>query len=243
MYQYREIFYKRYFSSQVGKSDPSSFQKIFDEQKWHFGKEIVPLFGPDTNLKYLDIGCGNGSLIAAAKEKGYVMGMGIDLSEEQVEIANKLGVSEVRKADLKDLIKEGKPEFDLITGMDIIEHFSKDELTELVLDLRKILKPKGRLIFRTPNMDAPFTTVFAYGDFTHECLLNKSSALQLFNSCGYNKVKVDASMLTLKDPLKEMLRKTLWFFILWQIKIQLFASARTWHEVVFTPNLIIRAEL
>lgn len=240
MYKYRDTFYKRYFSSQVGKADPASFKALFEEQKWFFSHEIIPHFPKDKSIKILDIGCGNGSLLAAAKEKGYTNVTGIDISPEQVEIANKLGVTEVKQGNLNDLISEGNETFDLVSGMDIIEHFSKDELTELVLNLKKIIKPGGMLIFRTPNMDAPMTSVFSYGDFTHECLLNKSSALQLMKSCGYSKAEVSSSMLKIKNPVKELFRRWLWFCVVLNLKIWLFASGRTWHQVVFTPNIIIK---
>jgi hypothetical protein len=84
------------------------------------------------------------------------------------------------------------------------------------------------------------TSVFSYGDFTHECLLNKSSALQLMKSCGYSNAEVSASMLKIQNPLKEIFRKFLWFFVVIKLKSQLFSSGRTWHQVVFTPNIIIK---
>lgn len=240
MYKYRETFYKRYFSSQVGKANPAAFKAVFEEQKWFFSHEIIPHFPENKSIKILDIGCGNGSMLAAAKEKGYTDVMGIDISPEQVEIANKLGVTEVLYGNLNDLIHDRNETFDLISGMDIIEHFSKDELTELVLNLKKILNPGGLLIFRTPNMDAPLTSVFSYGDFTHECLLNKSSALQLMNSCGYSKSEVSASLIKVRNPIKELIRKILWSAAKFNLKVSLFASGRTWHQVVFTPNIIIK---
>jgi len=240
MYKYRDTFYKRYFSSQVGKTDPSAYRALFEEQKWFFGKEIIPHFPENKSSRILDIGCGNGSLLAAAKENGYANITGIDISEEQVEIANQLGVKEVRQGNLNDMISSGNETYDLITGMDIIEHFSKDELTDLVVNLKKILNPGGMVMFRTPNMDAPLTSVFSFGDFTHECLLNKSSALQLMKSCGYTRSEVFASLLLIKDPLKELIRSIFWFFIELKLKISLFASGRTWHQVVFTPNIIIK---
>ncbi len=239
MYAYRDTFYKRYFSSQVGKADPTAFKRLFEEQKWFFKNEIIPHFPKNKDAKILDIGCGNGSLLAAAREAGYARVKGIDISQEQVEIALLMGVVEVEQGNLNDLISKGNEKFDLVSGMDIIEHFSKDELTELVLSLKKILNPGGMVIFRTPNMDAPQTSVFSYGDFTHECLLNKSSALQLMNSCGYKNSQVFSSMLKIQNPFKEMLRKFLWPLVTFRMKLELFATGRTWHQVIFTPNIII----
>lgn len=205
--------------------------------------EIVPLFPADKLVSFLDIGCGNGSLLAAAKAKGYQNVKGIDISEEQVELAHRLGVPEVIQGNLNELIASGKETFDLITGMDIIEHFSKDELTEMLTGLKKILKPGGVVIFRTPNMDAPYASVFASGDFTHECLLNKSSAMQLMNACGYSRTEVFAGMIKTRGFIKETIRKIVWSLVSLKIKIWLFASGRTWHEVLFSPNLIIKSRL
>ncbi|MCC6721826.1 MAG: class I SAM-dependent methyltransferase [Bacteroidia bacterium] len=241
MYKYRDIFYKQYFSSQAGKADPSAFAKIFKEQKWCFAKEIIPLFPKNKNVEILDIGSGIGSLIMAAKENGYNNIIGIDISAEQVMIANKLGVGEVTEGNLNDLINKSEKKFDLITGMDIIEHFSKDELVELIIKLKKLLSENGMVIFRTPNTDAHLGTVFANGDFTHECLLNKSSALQLMKSCGYKNIEVLPSNISMKNSFKEVLRAILWFFVKLFLKVSLFSTARTWHQVVFTPNLIIKA--
>jgi 2-polyprenyl-3-methyl-5-hydroxy-6-metoxy-1,4-benzoquinol methylase len=243
MQKYRDTFYKQYFTTQAGKSDPSAFLAVFNEQKWFFANEIVPHLPKNKNVKILDIGCGNGSLLAAAKEAGYLNVTGIDISAEQVEIANKLGVVEVQQGNLKDLIRNQDFKFDVVTGMDIIEHFTKDELTELVLDIKEVLNPGGFMMFRTPNMDAPMASVFAHGDFTHECLLNKSSAMQLMKSCGLANPEVTGGLIKIKNPLKEAIRGFIWFWIVIKLKATLFASGRTWHQVVFAPNLIIKGYL
>ena len=243
MFNYREVFYKQYFTSQAGKANPSDYKKIFEEQKWCFSKEIVQLFPKNKNIKILDIGCGIGSLIQAAKENGYKNIKGIDISHEQIEIANKLGVAEVIEGNLNEVFLNRSEKFDLICGMDIIEHFSKDELVELIFKIKEKLNEGGTIIFRTPNTDAPLSSVFANGDFTHECLLNKSSALQLMKSCGFSNIQVFAGNISVQNPFKELIRKSLWVFVKLSLKIILFTTARTWHQVVFSPNLIIKAEI
>ncbi|NUM30785.1 MAG: class I SAM-dependent methyltransferase [Bacteroidetes bacterium] len=239
MYKYREIFYKQYYTNQAGKADPSLFKNTFEEQKWNFTNEIVCHFPKNKDLRILDIGSGIGSLIQAAKDAGYKNIRGIDISTEQVETALKLGVKEVEEGNLDKIFENNEDKYDIICGMDIIEHFSKDELVDILIKLKNKLNNSGMLIFRTPNSDAPLSSVFAKGDFTHECHLNKSSALQLMKSCGFSDVEVLPSMLKLRNPIKELLRKFLWFGVNFCLKIILFSTARTWHQVLFTPNLII----
>jgi len=128
------------------------------------------------------LGCGSGSLLMALKMAGYTNLLGMDLSDEQVKMAHEMGVSEVVLGDAMQFLRDASEGFDVITGMDIIEHFTKDELVELLQLIKGKLNPGGVAIFRTPNMDAPVASAFALGDFTHENYLNASSAEQVMLS-------------------------------------------------------------
>lgn len=165
---------------------------------------------------------------------------GIDVSPEQVSEAKAMGINQVDVADASIFLKEHKDTFDAILAIDVIEHFTKDELLSFIDLASGSLKKNGMLLFRTPNMDAPLTSVYSYGDFTHECLLNKSSALQVMASAGFAKAEVFPSMIFARGIFKEIARKLIWRCVQWQMKIMLFATGRTWDNVVFTPNLIIR---
>ena len=112
-----------------------------------------------------------------------------------------------------------------------------------MLNVKKGLNPGGKAIFRTPNMDAPQTSVYAYGDISHEVFLNKSSALQITSAVGFEKVEVFGGLVRNTNPLKEVIRSIGWWKYKTLKKTVLFCTARTWHNVVFEPNLIIVAEL
>ena len=146
------------------------------------------------------------------------------------------------KADIFDYLKKHESAFDVISGMDIIEHFTKDELVDLVQLIKKALRKGGMAIFRTPNMDAPMASVFAMGDFTHENFLNKNAAEQLMLSLDFKNVEVFPSYMYVKGALKNLVRKLLWFRKSSSVKLILFASGRSSKHVVLTPNLIIRAQ-
>ncbi len=95
---------------------------------------------------------------------------------------------------------------DVIVGLDIIEHFTKDELIDFLLNVKKCLNPGGKAIFRTPNMDAPQTSLYAYGDISHEVFLNKSSALQVTKAMGFHEVEVTGGLMRNGNPLLEIIR-------------------------------------
>jgi len=242
MTNYRKALYTNYFTNQAGREYTALQKEKFEDEKVFFSYEILHLLPTDKSIRILDIGCGIGSFLAACKIGGYKNVEGIDLSDEMIKIANEFGVHEAKLGELNDFLKDKNASYDMITGMDIIEHFTKDELVNLIDTIKKALKPNGMVIFRTPNLDAAFGSLFANGDFTHENYLNKNSAIQLMMAMGFKKVDVLPSQLAVKGFLKEMIRKIVWQLFLVKYKIELFASARSYNQMVFTPNMIIVAK-
>jgi 2-polyprenyl-3-methyl-5-hydroxy-6-metoxy-1,4-benzoquinol methylase len=238
--EYRKVLYANYHTTQSGRASLTSAESLFLREKKQFESEILPLLhSASKTSRIFDMGCGSGSLLKGLKDAGYTNLIGMDLSEEQVNMAHEFGVSEVVLGDAMQFFRGSEEQFDIITGMDIIEHFTKDELVELLQLIQSKLKKGGMAIFRTPNMDAPIATAFAIGDFTHENYLNVSSAEQVMLSCGFSNVRVVPSFMRVNGFLKEGLRGILYRLLNLRLKLQLFATARSTQKVLFTPNLII----
>lgn len=135
----------------------------------------------------LDVACGTGNLLYAVGRAGYKNLHGVDISEEQVSVARRILASVVR-ADVIDYLHDHPGEFDVITAIDIIEHFDKNEALAFVDALFSALKPGGRLILQTPNATSPFFGSVRHGDFTHEIAFTPQSLegiLQLVGFEGY----------------------------------------------------------
>ena len=238
--QYRDVLYANYHTNQSGRASLTDAKSLFKREKKQFEREILSQLRPvSKDARIFDLGCGSGSLIAALKEAGYHRVSGMDLSEEQVKMAHGMGVSEVMLGDAMQYLRDTPEGFDVITGMDIIEHFTKDELVELLQLIQRKLKAGGMAIFRTPNMDAPIASAFALGDFTHENYLNASSAEQVMLSCGFQDVAVLPSTMRVQGIFKEIVRRITYDWMELILKLQLFATARSTRKVLFTPNLII----
>lgn len=240
--KYRETLYANYHTTQSGRAALTDARTLFEREKWRFEKEIIPLIDLPKTAIILDIGCGSGSFLKALSDNGYKQLTGIDLSEEQVQLAQDLGVQEVQQGDLVAFLESAKEKFDLISGLDIIEHFTKDELVEVLKLIRKHLKPQGMAIFRTPNLDAPLATVYANGDFTHENYMNASSAQQLMLSCGFADVRVVESNMQIPNRLKEIVRKLIFTVLKFKFKLTLFATGRSTQNVLVSPNMVIIAK-
>lgn len=241
MLKYRDAIYNNYFSNQVNKLD-RDYEGMLAEQASHNGAELLGLLPSDKSVKIVDLGCGFGTFVKPAMDAGYTNVSGYDISQEQVDVAHKLGMSNVHRSSIEDYFSKGE-KVDVIVGLDIIEHFTKDELIDFLLNVKKNLNPGGKAIFRTPNMDAPQTSVYAYGDISHEVFLNKSSALQVMSAVGFSETDVQGGLLRNTNALKEMIRKIGWWKYKTFKKIVLFCTARTWHNVVFEPNLVIVAKV
>jgi 2-polyprenyl-3-methyl-5-hydroxy-6-metoxy-1,4-benzoquinol methylase len=243
MYQYRERFYKQYYRSQAGRSNFNAniVDKLSIDER-HFRKEILPLIDKPKDATILDIGCGYGSLVYTFQKAGFKNTIGIDLSEEQVKVASQLGIEGVSLQDIKSHLLASTGKYDVITGIDIIEHFSKDEVIELLDMVKNSLNSEGIAIFRTPNVDAPYSTVFYYGDFTHENFLNFSSATQLMGNIGFSQIQVLSSVILVQGAFKNFIRKCAWYVVISFSRLVLFASGRTSASVIFTPNLVIKVK-
>lgn len=239
---YREQLYENYFDTQAGRAFAHLKERLESDRK-QLSQDILQRMPADKECQILDFGCGFGSLIIFLKENGFYNIAGIDLSPEQVEVAHKLGLQEVQEANVFDFLSNKANAFDVITGIDIIEHFTKDEFLKLLKTLRQSLKPGGKVLFRTCNMDAPIPGFYPFGDFTHELLLNKQSAIQVMKVAGFDQVKVYPSPNVGAGGLKGLIQKILWQWVKLNSNIVMFASGRSISGVVLTPNMIIEGNV
>lgn len=240
MLNYRETIYHNYFSTQVNKQ-ARDYKSMLEEQTKHNSLELIKFLPKDKSCKIVDLGCGFGTFVKPAMDAGYTNVIGYDISEEQVKVANSLGLQNVKHCSIDEFFTRNE-KADIIVGLDIIEHFTKDELIQFLHHVKNTLNDGGKAIFRTPNLDAPQTSVYAYGDFSHEVFLTKSSALQVMKALGFSKVHVSGGLLKNTNPILEFVRKAWWWKYKTFKKMVLFASGRTWHNVIFEPNLLIEVE-
>ena len=101
------------------------------------------------NAKGLDIGCGNGRFISSMNELGREF-EGVEFSPVAVDICHKANLK-VFNGELKDAEFKGNS-FDIISARHLIEHIPDPD--DLFKEISRVLKPKGRLVIRTPNSKA-----------------------------------------------------------------------------------------
>ena len=101
---------------------------------------IVPLHG-----KWLDVGCANGVLVQAARERG-IDAEGVELSANAVAEALKANIP-VRAGTLADI--HASQTYDCITAFDVLEHVI--DPVEFLAQVVERLKPGGSAVITVPN--------------------------------------------------------------------------------------------
>lgn len=100
--------------------------------------------------RLLDVGCGSGEFLHKMKKVGWIV-EGLDFDEDAIlKAINTYGV-DARTGRLEDMAYEAEV-FDAITMSHVIEHIF--DTAGLLSEIRRILKPGGRLIAVTPNIDS-----------------------------------------------------------------------------------------
>ena len=193
----------------------------------------------DKGSSIVDLACGGGKLLYFFKQHNYRNVHGIDISQQQVQVARQV-CAEVSEANVLDFFQSKANTYDLITGLDIIEHFHKDEVLRFLDGCCAALKTGGRLILQTPNAESPWGMMQRYGDFTHEVCFNSKVLSRLLQLSGFGKIEVrELGPVPWGYSIKSSLR-----YIAWQL---IRGGLITWNVVetgdkgagVFTRNFMI----
>jgi 2-polyprenyl-3-methyl-5-hydroxy-6-metoxy-1,4-benzoquinol methylase len=115
-----------------------------------FVRRLSPLFPREAGARLLDVGCGPGAGLEAARSLGYEA-WGLDVSSPAVAVASSRHPDRVRLGTLSDrLFPRGF--FDVITLFDVIEHVYDPR--RLAVDVAWHLAPEGRIVIATPNVES-----------------------------------------------------------------------------------------
>lgn len=189
MTDYKDRFYGAYYTSHIvprkGEFTLERFRayaRVFDRVWW----SILPA---DKSARILDAGCGSGSLVWWMQQRGYEQAGGIDVSAEQVAIANALGVRNVVEGDLVPFLAGKQAWYDRVILRDVVEHFTRDAIVDMLDGCRRALRPGGALVIQVPNASTPLWGRIRHGDFTHEMAFTEGSLRQLLGVTGFGQVR------------------------------------------------------
>ncbi len=158
----------------------------------------------------LDVACGAGKLLHFFKRRGYSNLTGVDLSPEQVALARQV-IPGIVQGDVLPFLEARPGQYDLITGLDIIEHLEKPAVLRFLAAAFRALRPGGRLVLETVNADTPLGLPILYGDFTHESCFTPQTVVALLRMTGFPAIEVrETGPVPYGYSLKSSLRYLVW---------------------------------
>ena len=178
---FRERIYSRYFTTTYGETSPgdeASFALAIPALR----DLLLPHLPAARDAFIADAACGIGYALAMLQKSGYTHVVGIDLSEEQVEVAKGKGLP-VERAEAIAWLSARPGELDAVLALDFAEHLTRDELLAFLDACRSALKPGGRVVIKTPNALSPLASRFRWRDLTHELVYSEHSIRQAFLTC------------------------------------------------------------
>ena len=169
---------------ELHRGDPREIQKRQEVYLPYFRESV------SEKAPLLDVGCGRGEFLLAAREAG-LPARGLDLNPETVAYCQKEGL-DVTEADGISYLR-GLPDASLggILMAQVIEHLTVDQLTEMVSLASAKLIPGGVLIAETVNPASlsTFGSAF-YLDLTHIKPIHPEAARFLWRWAGLGEVDI-----------------------------------------------------
>jgi SAM-dependent methyltransferase len=150
---------------------------------WHHLTQYLASFVPP-NAAVLEIGAGYCYFINHVPAQRRVA---VDISTDLPRWAG-AGV-QTYVGDVLKFLREAEPEqFDFILASNFFEHFEWQQLEEMILLLRRVLKPGGRMAIIQPNFRLAARRYF--DDYTHRTVFTDVGLHDWLCSAGFEVVKL-----------------------------------------------------
>jgi len=174
--------------------DLTRYESPYEINRLKIIKELIPL---GHGKSAIDIGCGPGYFSRELTNKGWRTSS-VDTDSENIESAGNYA-HETHLGDVLSVLPEHPAnQYDLALSLEIIEHMPKAQGKKLLLEINRVLKPRGRLIISTPNRFSPEGLGGYYwgekirgwgkwdaADSTHVHIYSSPEIIQLVKSSGF----------------------------------------------------------
>jgi len=233
---YRERLYRAYVDQHMAEIRDIS-RRGLERDFPILEKTVGPFLPADKQAPILDLGCGYGGLVFFLSAKGYRNVCGIDRSQQMVAAAARLGVEGVRQGDFLSHLSVSAETYAMLTALDVVEHFRKDEIFPLLDGIYGALRPGGTFLMQTNNGMSKYGRWYRSSDFTHEVMFDAGSVRQCLRAAGFSEIRVVA-VPPVVHGIPSAIRAVFWR--LWEPWLKLsFAVEAGWQNgQVFTPIMI-----
>lgn len=211
MQDFRSEIYHRYISSFKTEILLNSTLDLDSYWKWCKFKFSPLLKNMSSEDNILEIGCGPGYILDFLRQNGFSRVKGIDISSEQIKIAEDKGF-DVQVIDVYDYFKTVDEKYSAVFAINILEHFTKNELFQLLPLIYNALKKDSKLIIQVPNGQGLFPNQIIFGDITHLTIFTPALLEQLLKCSGFNNFEFYETGPVAKN-IRGLVRLYLWRFI------------------------------
>lgn len=140
---------------QIVKNNYQEIAKQFDiTRKKHLWPELETIFNNiEKGVNIIDVGCGNGRLLEALKDKE-INYLGVDNSEELIKLAKQnYPQHSFLVADVLELNQKIKTKFEIVISVAVLHHLPSRELRLKALNqLKEVSAPGAKIIFSVWNL-------------------------------------------------------------------------------------------
>ena len=239
-YRYRQRAYEYYRKSTMGANYGAAPLELSGKmrqyrQRW---EQFLP---KNMDASILDLGCGGGEFLYFLQQNKFSNLHGVDTSPDQVSAANDLGLKNVVIGDAREYIKNSDTVYDLIVAFNVLEHFTRDEMFELLDLVVNSLRPGGIFLAEVPNSKSIFGARVRYADITHEQSFTPKSIHQILSLVGLEPVAI-LERGPLVHGVKSGFRWLIWQIIRGFIFVYLVAEMADHRWRVYTQDMRVVAK-
>lgn len=232
----QQNLYENYLSTHLGLSQNLD---LTAGEKFYLLENLRHSLPKEKGSRILDIGCGSGKFLTLLRGLGYGNISGVEAGKEQVDYCRQLGL-DVIKGDALDFIRKHE-KVDAVVMLDVIEHFDKAMVMQVLAAVYGSLKEGGVLIIKTPNVMNPVLGIgMRYNDFTHEVGFTEMSIRQVLMSAGFRNVRVAAEKIA-SNRVKKMVAALSYGLFNTLFRICFIMLGRH-ASIIAARNLVVRCE-
>lgn len=233
---YKDRLFAEYHTTHVVHRKGEDNARTLSVRGQIWDRTLGPLFPADRAVRILDGACGNGALVGWLSSRGYSRVAGVDVSAEVIADGHEIGIANIRVGDFVEELEREPGAYDVVVLRDVLEHFEKDRILEVLDVVRSALAPGGRLLLHVPNAESPVFGRVRYGDFTHETAFTSSSLNQVLLATGFRDTQFHSSE-PVGTTVRSRLRVLAWHGVARFYRSLVFLETGQWPRVV-TQNII-----
>jgi len=194
-----------------------------------------------TRRDVVDLGSGTGLLCRLAQAKGAATVVGVNLCQDEIEIARQIVDTPFVCMDIQHWLRTQPDEsIDVIFALNILEHLSKDVLVDVLESAFRCLRPGGKLVAMVPNATSPFGGMTRYWDFTHHEAFTPSSVRQVARLIGFSHEVEFRECGPVPHGFRSLLRYALWRLIRMTLKAYLLVELADAKGGIYTADMMFR---